>query len=349
VEVSVLRPGNPKREIPARRALRPISILVLFGTVLHSLFAATGSGAERTSLFPKLHAGQTLTYLIQYRSQKNVKTESRVFTPSGPQNTQADAQWLLHLEILDVQAQRGRASIHARSYFQSVDSASPPKDFPGKEAPAGQQVPNPANKFVEFTILPDGRADAVKGLDALFPEQRQAWQEWFRQFAIAGVFPRDGVKRGQHWKSTEPEEAPSPIVKLEWEKDATYVREEPCAAMQLAETGVVPAKNSQPETCAVVLTRAVLKQRSSPKDTTPGDFKLHALRTTGNASGNNETISYISLQSGLVIRVTEDAKQFMDVIIAKVDGSNQVHYNVDASSHTEVLLIATGIPLSPKP
>jgi hypothetical protein len=30
----------------------------------------------------------------------------------------------------------------------------------------------------------------------------------------------------------------------------------------------------------------------------------------------------------------------MDVIIAKTDASNKIHYNVDASSHTEVLLLA---------
>jgi hypothetical protein len=39
------------------------------------------------------------------------------------------------------------------------------------------------------------------------------------------------------------------------------------------------------------------------------------------------------------MRVTEDAKQFMDVVIARSDGSNQVHYNVDAASHSEVLLL----------
>jgi hypothetical protein len=180
----------------------------------------------------------------------------------------------------------------------------------------------------------------VTGLADLFPDQRLVWQVWLRQFAIAGVFPRDGVKPGQSWKSSEPEQAPSPIVRLEWEKQATYVRDEPCAAIQFPETGIVTSKNPQTESCAVVLTSAVLKQKSSPKDTTPGDFRLHELHTTGNARGKNETISYISLQSGLIVRVTEDAQQFMDVVVAKTDASNQIHYNVEATGHTEVLLVA---------
>ncbi len=326
-------------------------ILVAAGTALSALltlvstiaaFSSAATGAERPTLFPKLHAGQTFTYLIEYRTQKNVKTESRVVTPSGPQNDQATAQWLLRVEILDVHPRDRRAAIHARSQFESVDSKPTADAEIGKNgAPAAESKP------VEFTIFPDGRADAVTGLDALFPEQRVAWQAWLRQFAIAGIFPRDGVKRGQTWKSTEMEESPSPIIRLEWEKSASYVRDEPCAPVQLSDLDAAVPKKSGSETCAVILTHAVLKQKSSPKDTTPEDFRLHDLRTSGTASGTNETITYISLQTGLVTRVTEDAKQFMDVVIAKTDGSNQVHYNVDAARHTEILLLADAAPAKP--
>jgi hypothetical protein len=88
-----------------------------------------------------------------------------------------------------------------------------------------------------------------------------------------------------------------------------------------------------------------LKQNSSPKDATPEDFKLHDLKTTGTAQGTNETFTYISLQTGLVVRATEEATQRMDVTIAKADGSNRVHYKVDAKSHAEVLLV-TAAPQS---
>ena len=294
----------------------------------------------RTTLFPRLHAGQTLTYYIQYRTKKNVKTESRVVTPTGPQDAETDAEWLLRVEILDVHPQGQRAAIHARSRFQSVASAMAQNNTAAQQNSSGSSAPNLEAKSVDFTILPDGRVDAVTGLADLFPDQRQVWQVWLRQFAIAGVFPRDGVKPGQSWKSSEPEQAPSAIVRLEWEKQATYVRDEPCAAIQFSETGIVTPKNSPTESCAVVLTNAVLKQKSSPKDTTPGDFRLYDLRTTGSATGKNETISYISLQSGLIVRVTEDAHQFMDVLVAKADASNQIHYNVQATGHTEVLLVA---------
>ncbi len=257
-------------------------------------------------------------------------------SPSGPQDARTDAQWILHIEVLDVRPQGDRATIHARSYFQSANAIAS-----GNPTAAGQP-PSPVPddvKFVEFTILPDGRAEPVTGLTAIFPEQREAWQQWLRQFAIAAVFPKDGVKRGQNWKSTELEQAQSPIDRLQWEKTFTYVRDEPCSPTQLGEIAAGPAPVSQQETCAVILTKALLKQKSAPKDTTPPDFRLHELHTMGNATGTNETISYIAIRTGLLMRVTEDAKQFMDVVIARSDGSNQVHYNVDAASHSEVLLL----------
>lgn len=325
-----------------RRIISVAAVPALLALVSAGAASSPVAAAERPTLFPRLHAGQSFTYLIEYRTHKNVKTESRVVTPSGPQNEQATAQWLLRVEILDVHPDGRRSAIHARSQFESVDSTlTPEQQGNDTAAPAAESKP------VEFTILPDGRADAIKGIEALFPEQRVAWQAWLRQFAIAGIFPRDGVKRGQTWKSTEVEESPSPIIRLEWEKSATYVRDEPCGPVRLSELDAAASKNSASETCGVVLTHAVLKQKSSPKDTTPEDFRLHELRTTGTASGANETITYISLQTGLVVRVKEDAKQFMDVVIAKTDGSNQVHYNVDAARHTEILLLADAGPGAP--
>ena len=320
--------------------------IICFLLMLATLFSiaqvhhrAAAAPIVRTTLFPRLHAGQSFTYYVQYRTKKNVKTESRVVTPTGPQDAETDAQWLLRVDILDVHPQGERASIHARSRFQSVASAMAQNNSGSQQSASGSPAQNPEARSVDFTILPDGHVDAVTGLADLFPDQRLVWQVWLRQFGIAGVFPRDGVKPGQSWKSSEPEQAPSPIVRLEWEKQATYVRDEPCAAIQFSETGIVTSKTSQTESCAVVLTSAVLKQKSSPKDTTPGDFRLHDLHTTGNARGKNETISYISLRSGLIVRVTEDAQQFMDVVVAKTDASNQIHYNVEATGHTEVLLV----------
>jgi hypothetical protein len=97
----------------------------------------------------------------------------------------------------------------------------------------------------------------------------------------------------------------------------------------------------------VLLTTARLVQKSSAKDATPETFKTRDLKTMGTAKGTNEIITYISLTTGLVVRATEEANQQMDVVVAKADGSNRVHYNVVATSHSEVLLLTETLASHP--
>jgi hypothetical protein len=303
------------------------------------------AGDRRIRLIPKLQPGQTITYLIRFQSDKTVKTESNVVASIAPNSAQIDAHGLLRVEVLDVQQSGSKASIQARGQFLTLDSGVWLKRPGDKRPDWDKQRVDPDGKSIEFTILADGSVNGVKGLDSLFPEQQQAWQQWVARFALAWTLPANGMKFGEKWKSEQAEQAGSPIAGLNWARESIYVRDEPCQASQLSIMGDVTASSDPSDTCAVLLTTAALKQKSSSKEATPDDFKLHELRTMGTAKGTNEIITYISLKSGLVVRATEETSQFMDVMVAKADGSNRVHYNVDAKSHSEVLLV-TETPLN---
>src|SRR5712692_10036080 len=303
------------------------------------------AGDRRVHLIPQLHSGQTVTYLIRLQSDKTVKTESKVVAPMGPNAAQIDANGVLRVDILDVLETGSKAAIHARAQFLTLDSGFSSK-VKGDIKPNGEkQSVVSASKFVEFTISPDGSVKNPKGIDSLFPEQQQAWQQWVARFALAWTLPAGGMKYSEKWKSEQAEQAGAPIAGLHWARESSYVRDEPCQASQLSIMGDVSASSGPPDICAVLLTTATLKQKSSSKDATPEDFKLHELRTMGTAKGAGEIITYISLKSGLVVRATEETSQFMDVVVAKADASNRVHYNVDAKSHSEVLLL-TETPLN---
>ena len=302
-------------------------------------------GDTRAHLLPKLQPGQTMTYLIRFQSDKTVKTESKVVAPMAPNAAQLDAHGLLRIEILDVQETGSKAAIHARGQFLTLDSGVWLKGPHEKRPDWDKQSVQPHDRSIEFTISPDGSVNHVKGLDSLFSEQQQAWQQWVARFALAWTLPASGMKFGEKWHSQQAEQEGAPIAGLHWARESRYVKDEPCQASQLSIMGDVSASGGPPETCAVLLTTAILKQKSSSKDTTPEDFRLHELRTMGSAKGASEIITYISLKSGLVVRATEETSQFMDVVVAKADGSNRVHYNVDAKSHAEVLLV-TETPLN---
>ena len=313
-------------------------IQVVAGMIFLAISTAS-AGENRIRLLPRLQAGETVTYMIRYRSDKNVKTESKVVAPMAPNAARLDAHGLLQIEVLDVQQSGGKTAMHARGKFLTLDSGGWLKK-PGDKKPnwESQKVDN-EGKSIEFTISQNGSAERVTGLDSLPPEQQQAWQEWVARFAVAWTLPAAGVRLGEKWKFEQAEQAGAPIAELVWLRELAYVRNEPCHSSQLSISGDLSPSSGPPDTCAVLLTTAKLKQQSSPKDATPEDFKIHELKTTGTAKGTNEIITYISLRTGLVMRATEEANQAMDVTVAMLDGSNRVHYNVDAQSHSEVLLV----------
>jgi hypothetical protein len=333
--------GNP--QIESQMPMKHTSALAAMMLLLSGAGIATGD--IRVNLLPKLQPGQKLTYLVSYHTERDTKTESRVVLPMAPEAARSALQGLLRAEVLDGNTSASHNPVRIRTTFETMDSrtgAVPNQLSPHTESAEPQQA---KRQTVEFVILTDGRLDQLQGLDALSPEEQHAWQEWVARFVAAWTFPSAGVRLGQKWKSEQAEPAPSLIAGLSWLQEATYVRQEPCRAMQMTAQGVLSAPQGQVETCAVLLTTAALKQKSPPKDATPEDFKLHELKTMGTAKGRNEIIAYISLTTGLVVRAIEEANQQMDVVVAKADGSNRVHYNVDAKSHSEVLLV-TETPLN---
>ena len=322
----------------ASRAKYSFAVCGLIALLVPS-FCAAKDRPVPVNLFPRLQAGQTFAYQIRYHSDKHIKTESAVIVATPADSAKIDVNAVLRLEVLDVQAQGHRAVIHARTKFEALNADPDLRVAPIEPSEKPLQKEDSEGKFIEFTILPDGRLDQVIGLDALFPEQQQAWQEWAARFLLAATFRTPGVRIAQKWNSVQAEKAPAPIAGLRWIRESTYVRDEPCRAVQLTVQGVAAASDAETETCAVILTTANLSQDSNTKKVTPEDFKLHELRTAGMARGANRIITYISLKTGLVIRATEEATQQMNVTVAKADGSNRVHYDVNAKSHSEVVLV----------
>lgn len=311
---------------------------IWFSLCAISLFG-TKERTGRVNLFPRLRAGQTLTYQIAYHSDKRVKTESNVSAAAPGNASKLDTSALLRLKVLGVRATDARAVIQARATVEIFDTDARYQIPNGESSNPKVEEPVSAGKFVEFTILSDGRLDQVNGLSAFLPAQQQAWREWADRFLLAAALPAGAVLT-QKWTSEVWETSPSPIAGLRWTRESTYVGDEPCHAVVLTERGDATAGDAEAGMCAVILTNATLKQDSKVKNATPKDFKLHDLRTTGSAGGSNRIITFVSLETGILIRATEEAVQQMDVTVAKADGSNRVHYNVDAKSHSAVVMVS---------
>src|SRR5579859_1336550 len=322
------------------RVATPLALVTASLSLLAVCLSPAKDRPVRVDLFPRLQVGQTLAYQISYHSDKRVRTESAMIVAAPDNSAKIDVNALLRFEILGVHPHGGRSVIRARAKFETLNS-DPHFNVPNIEPPAGQvQRQDPDSKFIEFTIFPDGHLAQVTGLDAFLPEQQQAWHEWASRFLLAAAFPGPGVRLAQKWNSEEAEKSSSPIAGLLWMREPTYVRDELCHTVQLTLRGSLLPSDAEPDTCAVILTNAALKQNSHANNATPDDFKLHELRTTATARGTNRIITYVSLKTGLLVRATEEASQQMNVTVAKTDGSNRVHYDVDAKSRSEVVMVS---------
>jgi hypothetical protein len=297
--------------------------------------------------FPKLAVGQSVTYEIGYRSSTKTDTESSVAAPMAPSGGQTEAHLLLQVDVENVSADAGKPAAHLRTRLLDPDSSAAKTSAPA--ASDGSNSASPGAKVVEFTLHANGQISDMTGFEALAPNERAAWQEWLARFGVGAAMPEKALKPGEKWRIEEPI-TNALLTGLSWDKESQYVDDEPCA-VALASPSTAPnsgsrgGANSSPESCAVILTTATLKQKNPQKEATPEDYRLHDLRTYGVAKGKNEVISYISLKTGLVVRATEDANQSLNVIVAKSDGSNSVHYIIEAESHTQVLLKST--PVAP--
>ena len=282
--------------------------------------AVTLRSDTRTLLVPQLKPGHAFLYEVHGRLNRSVKTESRVTGLYGPPQLQGDLSSQIRLSVQKVLAGKPHPILTVQTEILSGNSAE--TNFPA----------SPARKLT-FDILGSGRLGNIKGLDDLSPEQGLVWQFWVARFAFGWILPSKRLKTGEKWKFEEPELNDSLIAGLVWERETTYARDDQCP--------VLPA-----ETCAVFLTQSTLKQKSSTKDSTPESYRLHELKTLGTAKGTNQVITYISQKTGLVLRANEDVQQSMDVTVMKSDGTNGVHYSVDATSHLETLFVRQ-LPASP--
>jgi hypothetical protein len=274
------------------------------------------SSEKNFKLVPELRSGQVLRYEIHGRVEQYTKTKSPVTKYSVPRDVKQDFSAVLRINITQVDVVDGKPLVSAQSEFEYPDKIE-------SGSTAAQKHP------VEFTLDSKGQVKRVAGLDDLETVEQIAWQFWIAQFAFGWTIAGRNVKAGETWKSEEPVSAPAPIARLVWERQTTVGDNGKCA---------VDVK----EDCTAFLTTAWLKQKSSPADATPEDFRLNNLKTSGMVSGKNETYDSISEQTGLLMRGTEDVKQSMDVQIAKADASNSVSYTMEAGSHFEMVLLVPG-------
>lgn len=296
-------------------------------------------------LTPHYTPGQVMRYQMDVRMHATTNNTGPVADPESARSLDRSISMIVRLEVLGVEgaAQNSMGRVHIRSIYEKVSVASAADAFDPDEGKMSDQIRKLEGGSVEFMLEPDGK---VTGFSAskemnLDPSSEAALRESFANLSPEAALPPEGLVLGKTWSSERPL-LTAPLAGLSWHSDSTYVRDEPCFESDVAADKSLPAPPTQAgENCAVVLTQLHIVSNSKAGDQTPPEYLHDGLRTSGEFTGTAESLTAISLRSGLVARVTQTGTQDLNFVLSKATGSVSVHYSGHIETQTQVRLLPT--------
>jgi hypothetical protein len=301
-------------------------------------FAAAGD--QRVRLLPKFNSGEVLRYEISTRMTTSGVTTSPIENPEGASRLKQSADMIIRLDILDAQPGTSTAMgrVHLRATYEKSDATSETDAYDPQAAAIADQYARLRGRSVEFTIEPDGKLSSVTGLEDILsnPSMAQSVRSWMTGLSSGAGFPQGGIALGQKWSNEQPLTS-TPLAGLVWRTDATYLRNEPCRAVGIAQAA--PAPVAADELCVVILTRFEILRRGSRDDPTPEDYRHNSLRTSGTWTGKGESLDSISLSSGMVVSSTQTSTQDINLQITSSRSGSRMAYTGHVETQTEIRLL----------
>lgn len=311
------------------------------GIAVLLLFAASGCGvhaAPRSAV--GLVPGETLRYLLEYRSTIQSHSAGPIYTPAVAHRLDVSLSARLLVDVLAVETdpKQGRLT-RLRVTYESCDASVHSDAYdPGAET-LQKQYRDLQGRSLTFTIDEQGRVRGLAGLDKLAPDEnaRNAIRQWLSGIALPLGLWKSGMKPGKKW-SREVPFAGAPLAGLAWRTESTYRDDEPCPAPPGA------AKGTPRQTCAVISTQLQTVGGNRHGDATPPTYRRQGLETSGQWMASGESLSYVSLSSGLVASSTATENDSIDLTIAAVLSGSQLRYVSQAQSSSQIALIAATFP-----
>jgi hypothetical protein len=363
------------REIHLRAPLRAALAL----SIVLSAASAAGQApqapkpAERVRFAPRYHAGQTLHYQIDFRTETTSHTAGAVENPQGASQIDLNVSLLLRLDVLSTlpaiaadlagapvspgarsladEGKPWRARLRATYEKSSVTVRGDSYDPAAGDLEA--QYRELAGHAVEFTLESDGTVSELTGLAEVLRDDRSriALRGWLAQLTAGMDFPRQGIALGWMW-SKEKHIEESPLAGTILDTHSTYVRNERCRANVEADTvpdrTVAPPPPASGEMCAVVVTRYEMKQQGKPRrpgqDATPEALRRRGLRSSGTWTSSGESLAYISLTTGLTVSVTQSGAEEMNMTVGRPSGGLPFHYSAQIRTETHLTLLPAATP-----
>jgi hypothetical protein len=298
----------------------------------------------RVSLSPRFSPGQSFRYAMEFETTTATSRSGLATDPQGPSKLVITWDATILLEVLprEVTAPGG---MRLRTTYEKSTAHITSDTFDPVAAATQVQYQKLEGKVVEFTLDASGKVISVSGLADIVDGEKAvaAAREWITQLDSGSGAPAGGVTVGQKWSSEQPATS-LPVVGMVWRTESEYMRDEICHPPNPdaapASSHAESARDPEPaETCAVILTRLNLVHLKSARDSTPNENRKSGMQTTGKWDGSAQSLSYISLRTGLAVSVTQTGTEEMDVTLT--NGKNtSMHYAGTILSRSQVALVA---------
>jgi hypothetical protein len=305
---------------------------------------STAVSQPRVSLSPRFSPGQALRYTMEFETTTATSRSGMAKDPQGPAKLVIDWDATIVLEVLPAEPS-APGSIRLRTKYEKSTAHVTSDTFDPAAAATEEQYQNLESKVVEFTLDANGKVISVSGLEGIVDGEKtvQAARDWIAQLSAGSGAPAGGVTVGQKWSSEQPA-ASLPVAGMVWRTESEYLRDEICrppnpdAAPTPSSTESPP--NPEPaETCAVILTHLNLVRLKSVRDPTPEEYRKSGVQTAGKWDGSAESLSYISLRTGLAVSVTQTGSEEMDVTLTTAKNIS-MRYAGTILSRSQVALVA---------
>jgi hypothetical protein len=298
----------------------------------------------RVSLSPRFSPGQTFRYNMEFETTTATSRSGMAADPQGPSKLVIDWDATILLEVLPTEAS-APGSIRLRTKYEKSTAHVTTDTFDPAAAATEEQYRNLEGKVVEFTLDANGKMISVSGLGEIVNGEKavQSAREWIAQLNAASGAPTGGVTVGQKWTSDQPATS-LPIAGMVWRTESEYLRDEICyppnpEASPSPSNTESPANPEPVETCAVILTRLNLVRLKSVRDPTPEEYRKSGVQSAGKWDGSAESLSYISLRTGLAVSVTQTGTEEMDVTLT-TSKNTSMHYAGTILSRSQVALVS---------
>jgi hypothetical protein len=311
--------------------------VLLFAWAL-ALSASASSGIRLT---PKYVPGQTFRYRLESRTAASGTITTPILNPEGATVSHVSIHLEIRLDVLDRPSGGNPATARLRATYEksSADSQSDAFD-PAHPSPSVEYAKLEGRSF-ELAVDSSGHTDTIQGVEDGFPDRatRQAALSWLGEVFWSGTFPGSGVTIGRKWKSERAVEG-APFSDLIWRAESSYLRDEPCHAE--SEVAVAPNRAAPPqEGCAVILTRSTILRRGSVhSEATAPDYLRNGLRVSGSWTGSGQSLDWVSLSTGWLVRSTQTSDQQMDYQITSAATGSKIRNRSHVQSQSEITLLS---------